>query len=564
MTALAVASIVVVGLSVPSLAGAASTRVGTAANGVAVTASGDAYAVGKSDGDMLVQRVSAAGQTSTPLSAGTGVGRAATVQTDGKLLVAGSDNGFVVRRFNVDGTIDSGWGNGGTARAPSGAANAITLGACGAIYAAGSITGADGFPQAAVARFLADGRLDSTFGTAGVATVNIPRNSRVRGITLQGDNLVVVGDTSPFLQAVDAFIMRLRPDGSQDPAFNGGDPFYYYHPQGGANSSFSAVTTDTAGRIVAGGADVTGNGPFAVFARLGTDGRADASFGTGGISSISAGTASSVPVGVSGIAIAGDRIVASGAFQNSGLRLPALYVLTGSGDADGSVGSGGVERQEQLDNGNQANGLAIAPDGSIVLAGETFNFIGNPSGYVSRRSGLGAPLARPVCSGAAAVTSLLTGVIAGVTSPPASSQASPSTTPTPGSGGTNPSATPSAKPKASKVKLSSSTITPKRSATLRFTVSKQARVRISLEQRLTGRARKGKCGKASSANRGGARCTYYQSAGSTQVTAKAGKTTSLTIASKFGSRRLAVGKYRLTLAVTGGNSVRLNLTVKAK
>ena len=104
--------------------------------------------------------------------------RAVTVQSDGKILVAGytyngSDNDFLLQRYNADGTRDSSFGGGdgivitdfgGT----SDVARAVEVQSDGKIVVSGTSKG-----DFAVARYNGDGSVDTGFGTGGLVTTDL-------------------------------------------------------------------------------------------------------------------------------------------------------------------------------------------------------------------------------------------------------------------------------------------------------------------------------------------------------------------------------------------------------
>jgi len=110
--------------------------------------------------------------------------RALLVQADGKLLVAGyavgagSDDFLVMRLNAVDGSPDSNFGTNGITRTPIGTsediANAMVLQSDGRIVLAGSAYAADGHRDFALARYTTAGVLDSTtFGIGGKVTTPV-------------------------------------------------------------------------------------------------------------------------------------------------------------------------------------------------------------------------------------------------------------------------------------------------------------------------------------------------------------------------------------------------------
>src|SRR6266851_5017874 len=113
-------------------------------------------------------------------------GDAIAIQSDGKIVVAGTDvflGRIIVARFNADGSLDTTFGNLGKVTTAFDVVNTVTAVAIqsnGKIVVAGSayasnerdpLTG-ELFPpiSVAVARFTASGALDSTFGSGGKVT----------------------------------------------------------------------------------------------------------------------------------------------------------------------------------------------------------------------------------------------------------------------------------------------------------------------------------------------------------------------------------------------------------
>jgi uncharacterized delta-60 repeat protein len=125
-----------------------------------------------------------AGEVITTL--GTNVGSAArsvVVQPDGKILVAGfagsgGSQEFALARYNPDGTLDAGFGSGGSVLTNLGGdalANSVALTPDGKIIVAGSVA-PSAFSSAsnfALVRYNGDGSIDTTFGTGGIVTTKL-------------------------------------------------------------------------------------------------------------------------------------------------------------------------------------------------------------------------------------------------------------------------------------------------------------------------------------------------------------------------------------------------------
>ena len=122
------------------------------------------------------------------------------VQSDGKIIVgAHLNNSFAVFRFNADGAIDKSFGSSGvatTAGALDGAVMAVALQPDGRILAGGPTTGI-GY---GLTRFDVNGGLDVSFGSKGIVTVTVPFHFGpspntaypIAGLSLQPDGEIIL------------------------------------------------------------------------------------------------------------------------------------------------------------------------------------------------------------------------------------------------------------------------------------------------------------------------------------------------------------------------------------
>ena len=158
------------------------------------------------------------GKVTTAFGTGYDEAYSVTVQADGKIIVAGSANNgsedFALVRYNADGSLDSGFGTGGKVTTPIGAgtdtAYDVLVQSDGKIVVAGQASGT-GY-DFALARYNADGSLDTGFGTGGtVLTAVSANNDYGRFVALQSDGKIVVGgDLQPR-----RFRLRFCPDALQ-------------------------------------------------------------------------------------------------------------------------------------------------------------------------------------------------------------------------------------------------------------------------------------------------------------------------------------------------------------
>ncbi len=276
------------------------------------------------------------------------------------------------------GELDPSFGTAGVATAPTAdtfaSAQGIAIQADGRIVAVGRTRTDPGPDAIVVARFLADGTLDASFGGTGVVVeLFAPDTAHATDVAIQSDgNIVVIGTAGP-VGAQDVVLLRYEPDGTPDATFGVAGVAV---TDLGADDFGTALAFDADGNIVA--TEWTGSGPpylgyHSVLARYLPDGQPDSTFGTGGFTFTDFGGLRDDPTGLA-IQPADGKIVVSGrTFEEVGVdeRITMARYLP-DGTPDGSFGIAG--RVVTPFNGVAgANALALQPDGRIVAAGtDTF------------------------------------------------------------------------------------------------------------------------------------------------------------------------------------------------
>lgn len=219
----------------------------------------------------------------------------------------------------------------------------------------------------AIQSFVAGGRLDSTFSSDGIQTTLIgPGNDRANGIAIQSDGKIVVVGESHNGSNDDFAVARYLADGTLDTTFGGlGQVTTSF---GSGNDGAGAVAVQSDGKIVVAGA--TSNGTHLVFAtlRYHADGSLDTSFNGGGVATAFGGAdavANSVAVQADGkIVVAGEAIIGS-TYDFAVARYNANGSLDTSFDGDG-------KRTTPIGAGyDYAESVAIQSDGKIVVAGHS-------------------------------------------------------------------------------------------------------------------------------------------------------------------------------------------------
>jgi uncharacterized delta-60 repeat protein len=308
------------------------------------------------------------------------------VQSDGKIVAVGSVGSegfrdFALARYNADGSLDTTFGTGGRVMTDFGGtddvANAIAVQRDGKLVVVGSAlpSAPSGTPTmvhrlVALARYNADGSLDSTFGTGGKVTTDFGPDGSGNAVAVLDDGRIIVADGS----LGGSLLARYRADGSLDKTFG----LCGMASLGVDNASRLALQPD--GRIVVAGERIsrTGHGGFVVVtdlavARLNADGTLDPTFGTNGLVVTSFGS-SSFGSGSSdftvGLAVQADgKIVAAGlplGMSNTGT--PGLVRYDLNGNLDTTFGTGGRVTTD-FGRGNSATRIALQADGRIVVGG---------------------------------------------------------------------------------------------------------------------------------------------------------------------------------------------------
>jgi len=227
------------------------------------------------------------------------------IQPDNKIVVAGglidteaapgvtpaplSD--FGLARYNVNGTLDTGFGAGGkTGRGffslSNDTATSLALQADGKIVAAGFTTKNTGnFDEDfACVRFNSNGSLDSSFGNNGIITDFFGGNDEANALVIQLDGKIILGgvaDRTGVGGSVDMALARYNVDGSLDSSFGSGGKVLLDYV-GHTDVAYGLALQMDGKILVAGGAGNNSDIPDFALARLNTNGTLDPSFGSGG------------------------------------------------------------------------------------------------------------------------------------------------------------------------------------------------------------------------------------------------------------------------------------------
>jgi uncharacterized delta-60 repeat protein len=298
------------------------------------------------------------------------IGRDFARQADGKYVMIASINGggvtggfgnSAVMRYNADGTLDTGFGTGGTVQF---ADNVRLLGV--EIKSDGKIVVGGSFNSSIYsARLNSNGSFDSTYGTGGVSTMNVGITgggaTDAAGTALQADGKLLV----TRVKNSQAVLARFNANGTTDTTFNGTGSVTFTVPSTTSNLP-KDVVVQSDGKIVVVGNLVAANQEFFAI-RFNANGTIDATFGAAGNGIVVIGvttgtdTAARVALQADGKILIGGR-TGSGDFALVRLTTGGLLDTTFSGDGMVTTSLGGTE---------DAFALALQADGRIVLGGST-------------------------------------------------------------------------------------------------------------------------------------------------------------------------------------------------
>lgn len=228
------------------------------AHAVTVQADKKILVAGSSDDDFAVVRYNANGSLDTGFSGDGTVkttlgltdddsgnpdkdsGNALAVQSNGKILVAGSSNGnFAVVRYNTNGSLDTSFSGDGkvttNVSSSDDAATSVIVQANGKILVSGDSNG-----KLALVRYNANGSLDSSFSDDGKVTTDLYTYSRPHAVTVQADGKLLLAG----INSKEAFTLeRYNSNGTLDVSFSGDGKVI-------TQESVDAITVQADGKIL--------------------------------------------------------------------------------------------------------------------------------------------------------------------------------------------------------------------------------------------------------------------------------------------------------------------------
>ncbi len=198
---------------------------------------------------------------------------------------SGSSNDFALTRYNTDGSLDTTFDGDGKVTTAIGSSDdeafSVAIQPDGGIIVAGFSRNGSTNEDFAVVRYNADGSLDTTFDGDGKLTTDVVGSEDfAKSVTLNSDGKIVVGGHSYDGSSTDFALARYNADGSLDTTF--GTNGTVTTDVLTSNDYAYSVVLEPDGKIVAGGQSYNGSNYEFALVRYHTDGSLDVSFDSDG------------------------------------------------------------------------------------------------------------------------------------------------------------------------------------------------------------------------------------------------------------------------------------------
>ena len=318
------------------------------------------------------------GKVSTPILSGADEANSVVLQSDGKIVAAGSSyNGsnydFAVVRYNTDGSLDTTFGTGGKVTTSIGSdpdvANSVVLQSDGKIVAAGYSHNGSNY-DFAIVRYNTNGSLDTTFDADGKQTTSIGSGAEIAySVVLQSDGKIVAAGYSHNGTNTDFAVVRYNTDGSLDTTFGTGGKVTT--SIGSDPDVANSVVLQSDGKIVAAGYSHNGSNYDFAIVRYNTNGSLDTTFDADGKQTTSIGSGAEIAYSV--VLQSDGKIVAAGYSHNGTNTDFAVVRYNTDGSLDTTFDTDGKQTTAIGSGTEVANSVVLQGDGKIVAAGYSHN-----------------------------------------------------------------------------------------------------------------------------------------------------------------------------------------------
>jgi uncharacterized delta-60 repeat protein len=286
----------------------------------------------------------------------------------GPAVVAGALE-FALARYTADGTLNTSFGSNGVVTANLGTTtsrvDAIAVEPSGDILVAGSADTASSSTDVLLALYSATGQLVNGFGSGGSESVAIGDggDAQANAVVLDGGNVLVAGRAVNGGHYVEFFASFSDSSGAE----NGTPYFGDFGNQ--TDTEANAIALDGSDVLLAGFTAAAVGYHEALVTELDASGSAQTGFGNNGAAALNFGLDAEANAVV--VQSGGGIVVGGAAATSQGVNEVMLAGLTSSGAINTSFGSSGVNALAIGSGGSAAgNALAIDSSGNLLVAGQ--------------------------------------------------------------------------------------------------------------------------------------------------------------------------------------------------
>lgn len=226
-----------------------------------------------------------------------------------------------------------------------------------------------------IVRYMPDGTLDPSFGTAGIVSMNLTGTDECQSyaVGLQSGGKIVVGGYTWTNNNKDFVLARFDASGNLDASFNSlGTPGYVITPISPVSTSFGvdiikSIAIQPNNTIIAAGYSYNGGDNDFAIAKYSADGVLDGTFGTGGytITNVNNGDM------VYSLAVSSGGTIYVAGTSNIGATTDATLVsYTSVGGLNTSFNTTGILTAGIAGN-DEGYGVAVQPDNNVLFTGKS-------------------------------------------------------------------------------------------------------------------------------------------------------------------------------------------------
>ncbi|MEI9911790.1 MAG: T9SS type A sorting domain-containing protein [Bacteroidota bacterium] len=304
------------------------------------------------------------------------------LQSDGKIVAAGysyngSTNDFALARYNTDGSLDNSFDSDGKLTTIFSASDnqikSVAIQSDGKIVVAGSFYNGPNASDFAIVRYNTNGSPDNSFDTDGKLTTDFgATDDQAASIAVQSDGKIVVAGYSNNGNDNDFAIARYNTNGSPDNTFDG-DGRLTTDIINFSSDILTSMAIQNDGKIAVAGYSNNGMGNDLAVARYNVNGSLDNSFDGDGKLATDMGSSYEQ---IASIALQSDGKIVGAGYTEDGITFKDNFAIVRynvSGSLDNSFDSDGKLITNISSSYDIGRSLAVQNDGKIVVAGYTGN-----------------------------------------------------------------------------------------------------------------------------------------------------------------------------------------------